>query len=1219
MRKQKQVLRFLAMILAAMLIVLNCNSACSITTYAASASSFEQVKKLLPIGTTLRSDSFPGLRILFDGKESCDIGNGANALNISVEITDLELAKKSLPAVRFIFGPLAIEMKVGAKTAVKSTVSGVTADRYKALVSSLGDAKLSKLLNQLLEKDTLAADSLSLFSDFVVALSTANEYETFIEAVEKAEEIAAEEARVRAENEAAQITPAASKSEDGSSSSDKSNKDSDDDEINGSGGGGSSSDGSGGGGSFPDDSAKVDTYRTIMIFLNGTDLESNSENATKNLLDLLSVKIPDNTRVFITTGGTEKWHMNDKAAYKTYAKNKLYPNLLESDLDKPENVGKKNEIASLADDYYKKYSTNIGSNIQIYEVSKGENNKLTLLKEIPDRYFLEHSYISEFIDYVVENSSSPKYDLIMWDHGNGIKGYGGDQIYKAAIEKNASLKRNDVEYTNIESLKKAIAESQIIKSGRKFDFIGFDACQMATVEVATDLMDLADYLILSEEDEPGAGWDYSKWMSSLNSNPEMETTELGKAIVDSFIDQYKTIDDNVTLGVIQTDKLAEVDNALSEFLEYLVRDYLESEYHEAILEVIGKIGDFGTRYGDERQGLVDICHLCRPFLNEEKDYWSQDLVEASEDLYNAIQDAVITAKGTKGINNNGLSINLPLNVYTYTYAGRTDDGEETYNYTYGGKDTVEVLNKLDINPDIKKAYAQIALNRLAANVVGDMWLYDEVTAATVAETLTSADDAYKAKEIIAASGADLKDENDSVRVSFDHLVEHRVAISNASIVYGEDGQGNAADSSVAYIVLENVSPAVVDDLVSVNVVLKDGNNEYPLGTTPLYSVSENTDQAADSMSWKIKKFDNKWYTINEQISDFFVTNYDSESNTYTGYVILGRWENVEDVAGNDEQDRTDYVCDRVDEGDISVIHLNVKGQYNPESGETVGLSPINYEITQNDEPASISYPVTDLENCYLEILSSRGSTINSLGTVYASIDPTQPSAGLLKLDVRTIMDLQPSYAVSDIYGVTYEFSDKGLRNAADEEKVKSLDSFTEQPVAEEALTFEQSLQLAAEVRQTAAEEAENQDDDDADDEDDDDEDGDDEDGDGDDGDGDDGDDQQGDDQQGDDQQGDDQQGEDQQGYDQQGDDQQGDDQQGDDQQGDDQQGDDQQGDDQQGDAQQGDAQQGDDQQGDAQQGEDQQGDAQQGDDQQGDAQQGDGQDGGDQQGDGQDG
>ena len=60
---------------------------------------------------------------------------------------------------------------------------------------------------------------------------------------------------------------------------------------------------------------------------------------------------------------------------------------------------------------------------------------------------------------------------------------------------------------------------------------------MATTETALALSDYADYLIASEETEPGTGWYYTNWLSNLSSNTAISTLDLGKKIVDDFIDE----------------------------------------------------------------------------------------------------------------------------------------------------------------------------------------------------------------------------------------------------------------------------------------------------------------------------------------------------------------------------------------------------------------------------------------------------------------------------------------------------------------------------------------------------------------------------------------------------------------------------------------------------------------------------------------------------------
>ena len=76
----------------------------------------------------------------------------------------------------------------------------------------------------------------------------------------------------------------------------------------------------------------------------------------------------------------------------------------------------------------------------------------------------------------------------------------------------------------------------LFNTGAKFDFIGFDACLMATVENALMLEQYGDYLIGSEETEPGVGWYYTNWLTELSKNPSKPTVEIGKRIVDDFVD-----------------------------------------------------------------------------------------------------------------------------------------------------------------------------------------------------------------------------------------------------------------------------------------------------------------------------------------------------------------------------------------------------------------------------------------------------------------------------------------------------------------------------------------------------------------------------------------------------------------------------------------------------------------------------------------------------------
>jgi hypothetical protein len=98
--------------------------------------------------------------------------------------------------------------------------------------------------------------------------------------------------------------------------------------------------------------------------------------------------------------------------------------------------------------------------------------------------------LSGFIQWCAQNFPANRNMLIFWDHGGGsVSGYGYDQKFPRPVP---------CPWAGI--------DTALAAGGVKFDFIGFDACLMATMETALMTSQYADYLIGSEETEPGVGW-----------------------------------------------------------------------------------------------------------------------------------------------------------------------------------------------------------------------------------------------------------------------------------------------------------------------------------------------------------------------------------------------------------------------------------------------------------------------------------------------------------------------------------------------------------------------------------------------------------------------------------------------------------------------------------------------------------------------------------------
>ena len=227
---------------------------------------------------------------------------------------------------------------------------------------------------------------------------------------------------------------------------------------------------------------------TIMIYMNGSDLESDFGAATTDLIEILESGLNSrNANVIILTGGTKRWQ------------NAVIP---------------ANECI-------------------IWEAADGWLNEVTSMGKVN---MGNPSTLRDFINFGLENYPAERYGLILWDHGGGsIAGFGHDEKFA-----DSSLTLPDMQL--------AFEESGLREN--KLEFLGFDACLMATVEMAVIAADYAHVLIASEDLEPGDGWDYV-FLSALNQNPRMDGFTLGKVIVDTFMDFYGPDSDEIlSLSVV---------------------------------------------------------------------------------------------------------------------------------------------------------------------------------------------------------------------------------------------------------------------------------------------------------------------------------------------------------------------------------------------------------------------------------------------------------------------------------------------------------------------------------------------------------------------------------------------------------------------------------------------------------------------------------------------
>ncbi len=142
-----------------------------------------------------------------------------------------------------------------------------------------------------------------------------------------------------------------------------------------------------------------------------------------------------------------------------------------------------------------------------------------------------------FLKYIRDNYPDSRKVLILWNHGGSYYGVCFDENF-------------DLDPLTLKELRQGLMTSRT-----DYDLIGMDACLMGSLEVASAVRDSADYLLISEEVEPGHGWDYNPLISTVASNPGISIPDLGSTIIDSYMEPAEHESMKKTLSLLDLSKI----------------------------------------------------------------------------------------------------------------------------------------------------------------------------------------------------------------------------------------------------------------------------------------------------------------------------------------------------------------------------------------------------------------------------------------------------------------------------------------------------------------------------------------------------------------------------------------------------------------------------------------------------------------------------------------
>ena len=263
--------------------------------------------------------------------------------------------------------------------------------------------------------------------------------------------------------------------------------------------------------------------------------------------------------------------------------------------------------------------------------------------------------LSDFLSWGLRTYPAERRAIVLWDHGNAWRGYGGDDT-------------SDKDQLDEIEIAQGMADGIHGAGLQTVDMIGFDACLMSSTSTAELVQGFTRYLVASEELVPGNGWDYQASLQYLVDHPDADAPSFAATIISAFYAQSRANREHrdVTCNLLDLSKFPAVEAAMSSLLDVAethladtARDIADAQLH-------------ALEYGHHADPTM--AHHMRDLGDFARRLADGDSVYASgaASLKQALQSLVVTsAYGSNKKDSTGLSVYFPPR--SAFYDARFDD------------------------------------------------------------------------------------------------------------------------------------------------------------------------------------------------------------------------------------------------------------------------------------------------------------------------------------------------------------------------------------------------------------------------------------------------------------------------------------------------------------------------------------------------------------------
>ncbi len=450
---------------------------------------------------------------------------------------------------------------------------------------------------------------------------------------------------------------------------------------------------------------------------------------------------------------------------------------------------------------------------------------------------VEPSTLTDFIRYAERNFPADRYFLIFWDHGGGsVTGFGYDEHFKG-------------DHMTLDGIERAL-----FNAGTQFDFIGFDACLMATLETAFVVEPYADYLIASEELEPGIGWYYTGWLNELSKNSSMETIDLGKKLIDDYVLEVKrqTPKSQATLSLVD---LAELSSTVPEYFSAFAQsmgELMETDNYKKVSDSRVATKEFAA---SSKINQIDLVDFANNLGTPEAEAFAEALGGAVK--YNRMSDNITDANGLSIFFPYGKLTDVSSMLNTYREIGMDEHYSRAItsfaNLNAGGKMASPGRGIMDMLLGAGQSASSLTQG-ISGQVIGGLL-----------NTFLSQGDfsSITGGEQEAPEWLDTQQVTESAEYYSQHMIDPA-----SLVITMKDGQRVLSLSEQEWELVHTME---------LDVFIDDGDGFIDLGRDNVFEYNQEGDL--------ILEYDGTWLTINGQVVSYYMTSYDAYGDNYK---IMGR-------------------------------------------------------------------------------------------------------------------------------------------------------------------------------------------------------------------------------------------------------------------------------------------------------------------------------------------